>query len=125
VPIDAPWPAPADAPATVHRSAAQQRPPRTETADAELPGPRGLEPAPVDIPSPLARVHDGTVARPAPAPAHQAPERRPPERIVERIREVPVAPPTTHTPLTAQAQSVIGSLDTPRFGRWRPRQEGF
>ena len=48
----------------------------------------------------------------------------PPERIIERIREVPVAPSPPPARMTAAAQSIIGPLSQRRSGGWRPRQEG-
>lgn len=48
-----------------------------------------------------------------------------PERIIERILEVPVAPSAPPRPMTAAGQSVIGSLDSRRAEGWRPRQESL
>jgi hypothetical protein len=87
--------------------------------------PPPLEPAARDAGSPLVdRSH-------LPPPPPPSPERTPlaapppPERIVERLRVVPVAPAAPPRAMTAAGQSVIGALGERRSGGWQPRQEGF
>jgi nicotinate-nucleotide--dimethylbenzimidazole phosphoribosyltransferase len=68
--------------------------------------------------SPFARHPE--LAASAPAPRRSEAAKPTPERIIERIREVPApAPPKA---MTAAAQSVIGSLSARRAGAFRPRQ---
>jgi hypothetical protein len=80
-----------------------------------------LAPSASQAPSPFARTPD------LPPPPTQQVQHDPPpapERIIERIREVPVAPAPPPKPMTAAAQSVIGSLSGRGFG-WQPRQGGL
>jgi hypothetical protein len=82
-----------------------------------------LEPAADRGPSIFARRSGSTFDVP-PWPGRPDSVQPRPERIIERIREVPVAPPEPPTPMTAAAQSVIGPLGQRRSGGWQPRQEG-
>ena len=86
------------------------------------PTPPPLQPLARDAESPLARY-----AEALPPPPVQAPSPAPatPERVVERIREVSVAPPAPPPAMTAAGQSVIGSLGQRGSHGWLPRQEGF
>ena len=84
--------------------------------------PPPLEPVARDAESPLARYTEALP--PPPAQAH-TPAPAIPERVVERIREVSVAPPAPPPSMTAAAQSVIGSLSQRSSHGWQPRQEGF
>lgn len=87
--------------------------------------PRTLEPAPHEAPSPFARIAQQPLPPALPAAAPSAAERVLPERIIERIREVPIVPPAPPKAMTAAAQSLIGSLSRRGSGRWQPRQEGL
>ena len=97
---------------------------RTEPRFPEPQPPASLQPAADHGPSPFARQPD---LPPAPAAQQTQPEpaKPAPERIIERIREVPITPSTPPKAMTAAAQSVIGPLGQRRFGRWQPRQGGI
>ncbi|WP_296425916.1 hypothetical protein [Yoonia sp.] len=78
-----------------------------------------LQPTARESASPFARRVDLP-----PPPAQQQPANTPPpERIIERIRDVPVAPAPPPKAMTAAAQSVIGPLSQRGAGRWQSRQE--
>lgn len=107
---------PAGAPVAPMSQAAQ---PQAAEPQAALAPADPAQPSPAHAPSPFARTPD------LPAPMQQAHNNPapPPERIIERIREVPVAPAPAPKPMTAAAQSVIGPLSQRSFG-WQPRQGG-
>lgn len=112
----------------VPASAPDPSPAPAEPVPAEAPTPAApaslLRPATDDGPSPFARQVD---IPPTPdTQAGWADAAKPaPERIIERIREVPIAPPAPPKAMTAGAQSVIGSLGQRRSNRWQPRQGGY
>ena len=115
----APLPGPA-----AFASAVAQAAPEPASRPAEFSPPAfALQPAKDTAPSPFSRV-PAFAAVPLPA-APQASARPQPERIIERIREIPVAPPVPPKAMTAAAQSVIGPLAQRRSGGWQPRQEGY
>jgi hypothetical protein len=96
-----------------------------ETSRTEVPAqPEPLQPATDAGPSPFASQPHLPPA-PDQHPARDATARPAPERIIERIREVPVSPPAPPKANTAAAQSVIGPLSQRRMGGWQPRQGGF
>ncbi|MGH6612678.1 hypothetical protein [Sphingomonas sp.] len=104
-------PPPASAPPVAAAPSGQDLPP-------VLPQP--IAPVARDAESPVARFPDAL-----PPPPAQAPAPAPPERVIERIREVSVAPAAPAPPMTAAGQSVIGSLTQRAAQGWQPRQEGF
>lgn len=84
--------------------------------------PEPIQPSATQAPSPFARTPD--LPPPPPVQHVQSDPTKTPERIIERIQEVPVAPAPPPKPMTAAAQSVIGPLSQRRSG-WQPRQGGF
>jgi hypothetical protein len=97
-------------------------PPVLPRPPADLTPTAPLQPAADAGPSPFARLPD--VPPPPTRTVRGEPVQPAPERIIERIREVPVTPLAPPKAMTAAAQSVIGPLGQ-RHGGWQPRQEGF
>lgn len=97
-------------------------PPRAESP-VQYVRPVPLEPAADTSTSPFAPRADLHPLPPV-VPPRESDARPVPERIIERIREVPVGPPTPPKAMTAAAQSVIGSLAQRGSRGWKPRQ-GF
>jgi hypothetical protein len=101
---------------------AQLPPPLLQPRQDLPPTPPPLEPVARDAESPVARYAE---ALPPPPAQGRTPAPAIPERVVERIREVSVAPPAPPPSMTAADQSVIGSLSLRGSHGWQPRQEGF